>query len=83
VPLKTYDESLGVLRGALDRAKVGDPEKMEGMVRLNRFVEAIEKRVGPEADFDAAMAHERKISKSLGGRTVMDDRKSPRQLPLF
>jgi len=87
VPLKTYDESLGVLRGALDRAKVGDPEKMDGMLRLNRFVEAIEKRVEPEADFDAAMAHERKISKSVGGRTVFDDRKKrsnqSKQLSLF
>jgi uncharacterized protein len=87
VPLKTYDESLGVLRGALDRAKVGDPEKMDGRLRLNRFVEAIEKRVEPEADFDAAMAHERKISKSVGGRTVFDDRKKrsnqSKQLSLF
>src|SRR5207249_2260079 len=27
VPLKTYDESISVLRGALDRARVGDTEK--------------------------------------------------------
>src|SRR5882724_77389 len=75
VPLKTYDESLGVLRRLLDAAKLGDPEKMDGMARLNRFVEAVEKRARPVADFDRAIAHERAISRALDGRTVMDDRK--------
>jgi uncharacterized protein len=42
VPLKIYDESIGVLRRALDAAKVGDTEKIEGFARLNRFVEAVE-----------------------------------------
>ncbi len=30
VPLKTYDESISVLRTSLDAAKVGDKEKLEG-----------------------------------------------------
>jgi hypothetical protein len=30
VPLKTYDESITVLRASLDRAKVGDKEKLDG-----------------------------------------------------
>jgi uncharacterized protein len=85
VPLKTYDESIAVLRRALDAARVGDPEKLEGMRRLDGFVRAVEQRCRPEADFNAALAHERRISPDLGGRTVSDDRrkKSPRQLPLF
>jgi len=78
VPLKTYDESISVLRGALDSAKLGDRDKIDGMARLNRFVEALEQRWEPEADFAAAVAHERKISSGLGGRTVMDDRKRRR-----
>ncbi len=79
VPLKTYDESIGVLRNALDRARVGDTEKLDGMRRLNRFVESIEHRA--VADFDAAIAHERRISPSLDGRTV--GKKRPQQLSLF
>jgi hypothetical protein len=86
VPLTTYDESISVLRRSLDAAKVGDTDKMDGMKRLDRFVRAIEKRFSPEADFDAALAHEHAISKSIGGRTVFDDR-SPKarqgQLSLF
>ena len=35
VPLKIYDESIGVLRRALDAAKVGHSEKLDGMTRLD------------------------------------------------
>ncbi len=84
-PLKTYDESIGVLRKALDRAKLGETDKIDGFKRLDKFTRNVEKNLQPEADFDAAMAYERKISPSVGGRTVFDD-KPPRkrgQLDLF
>jgi hypothetical protein len=89
VPLKTYDESLAILRNALDSARAGDREKLDGMRRLDQFVRAVEARREPEADFDAVVQHERAISRQLGGRTVMDDRRrgrareSSRQLALF
>jgi hypothetical protein len=74
VPLRTYDESIDVLRRSLDSAKLGDVDKRDGMKRLDRFVRGVESRQAPEADFDAALAHERAISKSIGGRTVFDGR---------
>ena len=89
VPLKTYDESIGVLRRALDAAKLGRSEKLDGMARLDKFVRGIEARRSPQADVDATIAHERAISPSLGGRTVFDDareKKRPaakKQLELF
>ncbi|MGD0618464.1 MAG: DUF763 domain-containing protein [Bryobacteraceae bacterium] len=83
VPLKTYDESLSVLRRSLDAAKLGDSDKMDGMKRLDRFVRGIEARCEPEANFDAVMAHERAISPSLDGRRVFDTRPPERQLALF
>src|ERR1700679_526148 len=43
VPLKTYDASISVLRTALDAAKAGDSEKLDGMRRLDQFVRAGEK----------------------------------------
>ncbi len=70
VPLKVYDESIGVLRHGLDAAKLGDREKMDGMARLERFVRAVEERYRPEANFDAVVEHERAISPSLDGRSV-------------
>jgi uncharacterized protein len=81
VPLKTYDESLDHLRNALDRAKLGDREKLDGLRRLEGFVRAVETNLTPEADFGATVAHERAISRSLNGRSVFDDKR--RQLPLF
>lgn len=86
VPLKTYDESLAVLRKALNQAKLGDPDKMDGFARLDRFTRSVENKLAPAADFDLALQHEHTISSSIGGRTVSDDtRKKPRngQLSLF
>jgi uncharacterized protein len=91
VPLKTYDESLAFLRNALDRAKhVGTPgngdgssmterqfgkEKLDGLRRLECFSRSVEKRFAPLANFKAILRHERAISPSLDGRTVMDDKR--------
>jgi uncharacterized protein len=88
VPLKTYDESIAVLRRALDEAKLGDTDKLEGFKRLDSFVRAIEKHCEPVADFPAIVAHEHAISPALDGRSVFDDRKNTRpiqqkQLSLF
>ena len=79
VPLKTYDESLSFLRTSLDRARVGDKDKLDGFRRLERFARAVEVQLEPEATFDAAMAHEHAISESLDGRTVMDRSRRQRE----
>jgi uncharacterized protein len=84
VPLKTYDESIDVLRRSLDAARVDGGEKLEGFRRLDRFVRVVEERVQPEADFDGVIRHERAISPAIGGRTVKTDKRGPsRQLSLF
>jgi uncharacterized protein len=88
VPLKTYDESLDVLRTSLDAAKGGDKEKLEGLRRLERFVRTAETKLQPKADFEAAVAHENEISSSLDGRSVFDRKarcasQSERQGSLF
>jgi uncharacterized protein len=84
VPLKTYDESMGVLRRSLEAAKLGDDDRLDGFRRLDRFVRLVEERYSPEADLPALVAHEVAISPSLGGRSVFDDRRpKSRQLNLF
>jgi hypothetical protein len=89
VPLKTYDESIGVLRRGLENAKLGNADKVEGFKRLERFVRGVEEKFQPAADFDKVMTHEHAISASLKGRTVFDDRrerarpKPKAQLALF
>lgn len=81
VPLKTYDESIAVLRRSLDAAKVGEPDKVGGMKRLDKFVHDVERRLSPAADFDAALDRERAMSAELGGRTVFDDAREAKRRP--
>jgi uncharacterized protein len=89
VPLKTYDETLAVLRRSLEAARLGNHDKADAFQRLDRLTRAVEENCEPLANFPAAVAHERAISRTLGGRTVFDDRRKvrqsrpPRQLPLF
>ncbi|HZQ52805.1 MAG TPA: DUF763 domain-containing protein [Bryobacteraceae bacterium] len=81
VPLKTYDESISVLRRSLDTAKLGNTEKTDGLKRLDRLVWNVERQFEPVADFEQTLAREHSISKDLNGRSVFDD--PPRQLALF
>jgi len=78
VPLEIYDRSLSVLRRALDAAKLGATEKMDGFARLDRLVRAVKKRCAPEADFRAIVAHEHVISPHFNGRNVFDGGKDSR-----
>jgi hypothetical protein len=89
VPLKTYDESLSVLRKSLDAAKLGRSEKIDGFKRLDALVRRVEKSAAaPEARFEQVLQHERTISPSLNGRTVTGERREGKnengaQLNLF
>jgi hypothetical protein len=87
IPLKTYDETIGVLRRALDAVQVGNTEKVEAFRRLDKLTRTVEQRRAPEANFDAVLQHERELSPELGGRTVFSNAKPTRpkrrQLNLF
>ena len=79
VPLAVYDETLRVLRQAVDRAGLGLDDRSAALRRLDaeaRRLERIE-RGGPA--FDAFVAHERRRSATYGGRTVRDDRRARRR----
>ena len=75
MPLKTYDESITVLRKSLESAKLGNSEKTDGFRRLEAFTRTVEARFAPRADFEAAVAYEKSISPELDGRSVFDDKK--------
>jgi hypothetical protein len=87
VPLKTYDETIHVLRHSLEAAKVGNTEKIDGLRRLDRFVQAVENSNAPSADFGKTIARERQISSALDGRTAGSpparSRRTTEQLSLF
>jgi uncharacterized protein len=87
VPTKVYDRTVEVLQTSLEKAKLGDKDRSEGLSRLHRFVVRVEQTLQPEADFDRLIAHENRISSSLGGRSVFGPAQPPkrisRQLRLF
>jgi hypothetical protein len=86
VPLKTYDKTILILKHSLERAKIGETAKLDGLRRLERFVRTVEQRNTPQADFHKTIAREKAISNSLGGRTVFSrgrSKQGSKQLSLF
>jgi len=80
VPTKVYDRTVEVLQTSLEKAKLGDKDRSEGLARLHRFVRMVEQRLKPEADFEALIAHEHRISPSLGGRSVFGPAIAPKRI---
>lgn len=73
VPLKVYDETIMVLKRAVDRAKLGNDDKFAAIERLDRQARMLERTAhGPT--FDELIARERDLAPAYGGRTVFDRR---------
>jgi len=71
VPLKVYDETIRVLKQAVDQARLGNDEKLSAIRRLDAQARTLEgAATGP--DFDSFVAQERTDAPLYGGRTVFD-----------
>jgi hypothetical protein len=69
VPIKVYDETIRVLKSAVQKAKLGRDEKMQALKRLDNQARHLEQTAtGPS--FESFVAVERTKSPSLGGRSV-------------
>ena len=69
VPLKVYDKTIGVLKSAIEQAKLGQDEKIEAIRRLDEQARRLEARAkGPT--FDAFMAEEHERSHEFGGMSI-------------
>jgi len=69
VPLKVYDETIRVLKSAVQKAKLGRDEEMQALKRLDVQARQLEQTAtGPS--FDAFVAAERNQSTAFGGRSV-------------
>jgi hypothetical protein len=77
VPLRVYDETLGVLRRAVDRAKLGNDDKLGALCRLDEASRRLEAAAAGDYDFDAHVAAERGRSSEWNGRAVGTFRKRP------
>ncbi|KQX18641.1 MULTISPECIES: DUF763 domain-containing protein [unclassified Sphingomonas] len=69
VPIKVYDKTIGILKGAVEAAKLGQDEKIGAIRRLDAQARALEATAtGPS--FEAFIAEERRQSHAYGGRSV-------------
>jgi hypothetical protein len=69
VPIKVYDETIRVLKSAVQKAKLGHSEEMQALKRLDDQTRQLE-RTASGASLEAFIATERSRSTSLGGRSV-------------
>jgi hypothetical protein len=80
VPLRVYDETLAVLRRAVDRARLGNDDRLVAIRRLDTEARRLESVArGPSLETFAAV--ERTASQAYGGRTVFDAREGRRAGP--
>lgn len=69
VPIKVYDETIRVLKSAVQSAKLGRDEQMQALKRLDDQARRLERTArGPS--LQAHIASERAASPELGGRSI-------------
>jgi hypothetical protein len=86
VPTKTYDQTISVLRNAVEKAKLGNTDKHDAIKNLTLAAQAIEKNFMPNANFYKVIEQERRNAYKYGGKTVFGDARPPKntdQLSLF
>jgi hypothetical protein len=76
VPLKVYDETIGILKSAVEKAKLGNDEKLGAIRRLDEQARRLERHVeGPS--LAAYVAEEKARSHEYGGMSIF----GPEPLP--
>lgn len=81
VPIKIYDETIDTLQRAINRAKIGNSDKIEAIRKLSEISRQAEEGFTPNTNFDALIQKERNESYKYGGRTVFGDAKPPKTKP--
>lgn len=69
VPTKVYDQTIRVLKQAIDAAKLGNEERLEAIRRLDEQARVLERHASGPSVQDY-IAEERANSHAYGGRTV-------------
>jgi hypothetical protein len=69
VPTRVYDETLRVMKDAIEKARLGNEERLAAIRRLDRQARALE-ATAPAIDFEEHVEKERAASPRYGGRTV-------------
>lgn len=85
VPVNVYDETLRILSGAVQKAKIGESDKLQAIRKLSELSYQAEKDFTPNGNFEELIEKERNDSWKYGGKTIFGDEKAPQngQLNLF
>ncbi|QMT59162.1 DUF763 domain-containing protein [Legionella sp. PC997] len=70
VPVKVYDETIGVLKTAIQKANLGQSDKLDAIKRLDNQARELEQHIISGPSVEEIMAHEKKASPMYGGRSV-------------
>lgn len=81
VPIKIYDETIDTLQRAINRAKIGNSDKIEAIRKLSEISRKAEENFTPNSNFDALIQKERDESHQYGGRTIFGNAKPPKNKP--
>ncbi|MDB5699617.1 MAG: hypothetical protein JWN69_2421 [Alphaproteobacteria bacterium] len=76
VPLEVLDQTIAVMKSAVEKAKLGNDEKLDAIRRLDTQARRLE-RTAAGPSLDAFIAEERARSHSYGGRSVFGPEPAP------
>ena len=80
VPLKVYDETISVMKVAVQKAKLGQDDELAALKRLDDEARRVERRAEPPVE--AVIAEERRLSHAYGGRSVFGWEAAPEEFSL-
>jgi hypothetical protein len=79
VPTKVYDETISTLQQAVQKAKIGQSDKLQAIKKLTELAQKAEKDFIPNNNFDQLIEKERSESWQYGGRTVFGKEQPPKK----
>jgi len=79
VPVNVFDETITTLQTAIQRAKIGNSDKMDAIRKLSEISRNAEKDFIPNTNFNALIEKERNESYKYGGRTIFGKAKPPKK----
>jgi hypothetical protein len=77
VPTKVYDETISTLHKAVEKAKIGQSDKLQAIKKLTELAQKAEENFIPNNNFEQLIEKERNESWRYGGRTVMGKAQPP------
>jgi len=70
VPIKVYDETINVLKTAVQKAKLNQNDKLDAIKRLDKQARQLEYHITKGPSVGEIIAHEKDVSSLYGGRSI-------------